>query len=101
MSTHPFGDYRNGAPGQEPFDKMQQIRDLLFGEFKRDNDARLALIEARVRELEAGLHRKLDAIQARLDALAGEVTDERRRSFDTLAQSLAELGDKVRRIGQE
>ncbi len=100
MSTSPFGDFRNGLSAHEPLeDKMQQIRDLLFGEFKRDSDARLALVEARVRELEQGLHRKLDAIQARLDALGDEVGAERRRSFDQLAQSMLELGEKVRRIG--
>jgi len=100
MSTQPFGDYRNGIAAHEPFeDKMQQIRELLFGEFKRDSDARLALIEARVRELEQGLHRKLDAIQASLETLSGDVAAERRRSLEQLAQSINELGDKVRRIG--
>jgi hypothetical protein len=102
MSTSPFGDYRNGSTGAEPFeDKMQQIRDLLFGEFKRDSDARLALIEARVRELEQGMHRKLDAIQASLDALSGDVTADRRRTLDLLAQNISELGERVRRIGAE
>ena len=102
MSTSPFGDYRNGTAAAEPFeDKMQQVRDLLFGEFKRDSDARLALIEARVRELEQGMHRKLDAIQASLDRLAGDVAADRRRSFEMLSQSIAELGDKVRRMGDE
>ena len=102
MSTSPFGDFRNGSGAIEPFDdKMQQIRELLFGEFKRDSDARLALIEARVRELEQGMHRKLDAIQASLDALSGSVTAARKRSLDQLAQSIGELSEKVRRIGSE
>jgi hypothetical protein len=101
MSTPPFGDYRNGMARSEPFeDKMQQIRELLFGEFKRDSDARLALIEARVRELEQGLHRKLDAIQASLEVLSSDVAAERRRSLDQLAESIDELGHKIRRIGQ-
>ncbi|MBS0241670.1 MAG: hypothetical protein JSS20_05790 [Proteobacteria bacterium] len=102
MSSSPFGEYRNGVSASEPLeDKMQQIRDLLFGEFKRDSDQRLALVEARVRELESGLHRKLDAIQARLDALASDVSADRRRSLDRLADSIAELGEKVRRIGAD
>jgi hypothetical protein len=102
MSTSPYGDYRNGSGLSEPFDdKMQQIRELLFGEFKRDSDARLALIEARVRELEQGMHRRLDAIQASLDALSGSVTVDRKHTLDQLAQSIAELGEKVRRIGAD
>ncbi len=102
MTTSMFGEFRNGSGSQDPFDdKMQQIRELLFGEFKRDSDARLALIEARVRELEQGLHRKLDAIQARLDAISAEVGNERRRDLDQLAESIAELSTKVRKIGND
>jgi hypothetical protein len=80
---------------------MHQIRELLFGEFKRDSDARLALIEARMRELEQGLHRKLDAIQSRLDLLAGDMVADRRQSFDDLARSVVELGERIGQIGRQ
>lgn len=99
MSSSPFGDFRNGIAANEQFDdKMHQIRELLFGEFKRDSDARLALIEAQVRELEQGVHRKLDAIQARLDELATDVAAERRQSFDDLSRAVLELGQRIGQI---
>ncbi|MEZ5817443.1 MAG: hypothetical protein R3D44_10205 [Hyphomicrobiaceae bacterium] len=99
MSTSSLSEFRNGAGAVEPFDdKMQQIRELLFGEFKRDSDARLALIEARVRELELGMNRRLDAIQSSLDNLSREVAADRKRSFEQLGQSISELGEKVRRF---
>ena len=102
MNNQPYGDLKNGNDLMEPFDdKMQQIRDLLFGEFKRDSDQRLALIEARVRELEQGLHRKLDAIQARLDALSGDMVADRRQSFDELSRQVVALGEKIGHIGRE
>jgi len=102
MNTSPLGDYRNGSGATEPFeDKMQQVRDLLFGEFKRDSDARLAVIEARLRELEQNMHRRLDAIQVSLDTLARDTSANRKQSFDNLAQTIGELGEKVRRIGIE
>ncbi|MFM9943537.1 MAG: hypothetical protein ACKVP7_29065 [Hyphomicrobiaceae bacterium] len=101
MSVSPYSDLRNGAPPRDLLDdKMEQIRELLYGEFKRDNDARIALLESRVRELEAGLHRKLDAIQARLDSLGSEIRNDRTAAFDELAASVTELGDKVRRISR-
>lgn len=101
MSTTPFGDLRNGALGREfGDDRMDQIRELLYGEFKRDNDARIALLEARVRELEAGLHRKLDAITDRLERLGTEIKDDRAATFNELAASVTELGDRVRRISR-
>jgi DNA anti-recombination protein RmuC len=86
------------APEEAVDDKLEQIRDLLYGEFKRDHDTRLKNLEAQVKELEAGLHRKLDAIQARVEALATEHTAERRTSFDELSRSIFELGDRIRRI---
>lgn len=102
MSTSPFGEKHNGAASGEPFDdKMQQIRELLFGETKRESDARIALIEARVRELEQSMHRRLEAIQASIDTLARDVGNDRKRSLEQLAQSISELGDKVRRIGTD
>jgi hypothetical protein len=92
-------ELRNGtAPEEAVDDKLEQIRDLLYGEFKRDHDTRLKNLEAQVKELEAGLHRKLDAIQARVEALATEHSTERRTSFDELSRSIFELGDRIRRI---
>ena len=103
MASTNLGDLRNGSgrDARDPLDdRMDQIRELLFGEFKRESDARIALIEARVRELETGLHRKLDAIQARLDSLGGEIRQDRNAAFDDLSQSVAELADRIRRISR-
>ncbi len=104
MSTSPFSDGRNGTASRESResfeDKMEQIRDLLYGEFKRDNDARIALIEARVRELDAGLHRKLDAIQAQLASISSEMKSDRTAAFDELSMSVFELGERIRRISR-
>jgi hypothetical protein len=102
MNTPQFGEYKNGKSQLETLDdKMHQIRELLFGEFKRDSDQRLALVEARVRELELGLHRKLDAIQARLDELSSEVVADRRQSFQELARSVVELGERIAGLGRQ
>lgn len=105
MSATSYNDMRNsvGNPGsRDPLeDKMEQIRELLFGEFKRDSDARIALIDARVRELETGLHRKLDAIQARLDTLGSEIKTDRNAAFDDLSISVSDLADRIRRIARD
>jgi DNA anti-recombination protein RmuC len=99
MNATPPTELRNGAaPDEAVDDKLEQIRDLLYGEFKREHDTRLKSLEAQVRELEAGLHRKLDAIQARVEAMASEHATERRTSFDELSRSIFELGDRIRRI---
>ena len=81
-------------------EKMEQVRELLVGEDLRRGEARLAAMEQQIRDIETSLSRRLDAIAARLEALAGEVDAERRTSFDELARCVASLGDEIRRIGK-
>jgi len=102
MNATSLGELRNGAaPHEATDDKLEQIRDLLYGEFKRDHEARLKVLEAHIKELEGGLYRRLEALQARVEALASETTSERRASFDELSRSIFELGDRIRRIHHE
>ena len=77
-------------------DKMEQIRELLFGEYERQNEVRFAELEARVKELELSLHQRLDALQARLDDLSATVADGHKSAFDELARGLNELGERIR-----
>lgn len=99
MNATSLGELRNGAASTEATDdKLEQIRDLLHGEFRRDHDGRLKALEARVTELAGDLQRKLDVLQARVEAMASESAAERRSSFDELSRSIFELGDRIRRI---
>ncbi len=96
----PFSALPNGASRQRAVsdEKMEQIRELLFGEFEQQTESRVRDLEARVRELEVGLHRRLDALQARLEALSGEVDTNQRTAHHEIAAGLSELAERVRRI---
>jgi hypothetical protein len=99
MNATPFSDFRTAALSASQSDeKMDQIRELLFGEYHRQNEARFALMEARVRELELAVHHRIDAIQGRVEQIVGQTTADQRATLDELAHGLAELGDRVRRI---
>lgn len=90
--TDGFADLSNGhhAPNRDPRDdQMDQIRDLLFGEFKRLSDERFAAIEAR-----------LSTLEARVSALAGEHVAQRRDTLDDLSRGIEELGAYVRRLSR-
>ena len=45
-------------------EKMNQVRDLLVGDFTRDMLARMMAMEARIRDLEVGLGQRLTALGA-------------------------------------
>ena len=94
-----MADLRRGITSEPvPDQQMEQIRDLLFGEFARQSDARIAMIEARYKELEQAVGHRLDAIHARLDALGGQLEAEQRTAFEELSHSVADLADRIRLI---
>lgn len=82
-------------------DKMDQIRELLHGEFRREALTKIATLEQRIRDLESAMQRRIDSAQLRLDSLAGELASERRAQFDELARAMIDMGERIRRIARE
>ena len=99
MNASSFAEFRTGSLSAVQNDeKMDQIRELLFGDYQRQSEARLAILEARLRELELAVHHRLDAIQGRVEQLAGQSEAGQRAAFDELSRGIAELGERIRRI---
>jgi hypothetical protein len=95
-------EIKNGANPRDLSDvKMDQIRELLFGEVQRQSEQRITLLEAKVRDMETSLQHRLDAMQARIDALAAETRGDRRSALDELARGITDLGDRVKRIPRD
>lgn len=80
--------------------KMEQVREILIGDSMRRIETRMAELEARVSEFELGISRQLDALEARIDGMAGETQGEQRAAFEDLARSISDLGDQVRSIAR-
>lgn len=78
--------------------RMEQIRELLHGDLKRQHEARITALEQRVRELETGIFAQLDALNARLESLSADVMNVRREHLDELARGFVDMGDRVRRL---
>jgi hypothetical protein len=97
-----FAEIKNGAAPRDPPDmKMDQIRELLFGEVQRQSEVRISTLEARVRELETAFQHSLDAMQVRIDALAAETRNDRNSALNEMARAISELGDRVKRIPRD
>lgn len=99
MNATSYAEFRN-AVGQavQHDDKLDQVRELLFGEYHRQSEARMALLEARIRELELGFLRRLEDVEQRVEAIAHKVDSDNRAAFDELARGIADLGERVRRF---
>jgi HPt (histidine-containing phosphotransfer) domain-containing protein len=95
MTAHSFSGNSTSTGQQAMSDsKMNQIRELLVGEYFQQ-------LEARIRQIETKLDQGLDAMQARIDALAAETNADSRTSFDELARNIEELARRIRQIPRE
>jgi polyhydroxyalkanoate synthesis regulator phasin len=75
---------------------MNQVRDLLMGDYVRASESRLAALEARVRDLETGIGQRLTSLHQRIETMASDHSNDRQACFDELAKSVLELSDKIR-----
>lgn len=98
MNATSFSEFRAVPGPYDQDDRLDQVRDLLFGEYQRQSEARLALMEARIRELEANLHRRLETLEQRTEQLLAKSDADQRAAFDDLARGIADLSDRVRRL---
>lgn len=101
MNATTFAELRQAtAAGSHSDQKMDQVRELLFGEYRRASEARLAHMEARVLELEREMRGRLSAMEAKLDALSTTTDRDRRRQFDELSRAIGELGAHIGTIAR-
>jgi hypothetical protein len=95
---HP--EFRTTSGRELTDEKMEQIRALLIGDVVQHLEARLAMLDDRVRDLEFGVLRRLETLETRMEALAGGAEGDRKATFEALAQSVNELGEQIRRISR-
>jgi hypothetical protein len=88
------------APKESSPDRMEQVRELLFGEQARIQEARIASIESRLRDLEGLVFRRVDALTARIETLAAETGSDRRAAFDELSRMVVDLSENIRRLSR-
>lgn len=101
MNAPSLSELRTSSAQRDTSDeKMEQIRELLIGQHVRESATRMAALESRMRDIELSLSRRLDALSARLEAMAAEAGAERRNTFDELSRGVAELGEHIRKISR-
>lgn len=70
-------------------ESIEQVRDLLFGVFRREIDARFA-----------GLERRMETLEQQLKAAQDAALLERQAAFDQLSRGVGALADEIRRISR-
>ncbi len=93
MNAPSLSEIRSAVGRELSDEKMDQVRELLVGDAVRR-------LEARITDVEVGIGRQLDALEARIEALAGASEGDRRATFEALAHSVGELSEQIRRISR-
>jgi phage host-nuclease inhibitor protein Gam len=75
--------------------KMDQIRELLFGDVARENDARLAALEARVQALENSFADQVSSLTRRIEIMTQESNARRREAFEDVARGVLAFAEGV------
>ena len=81
-------------------DRMEQVRQLLVGDHVRDMEIRMVALEQRLQDVDGSVARKLDAVSARIDALASQLDYDRRAAFSELSQGVLELSERLRAVSK-
>ena len=81
-------------------DRMEQVRQLLVGDHVRDMETRMVALEQRLQDVDGSVARKLDAVSARIDALASQLDYDRRAAFSELSQGVLELSERLRAVSK-
>lgn len=101
MNATSLSELRQQADQQTGQDqRMEQVRQLLFGDAVQALEVRIAALEANLKTLDQAVAEKLESIAGRVDALAGDLDTSHRTAFEQLSKSLLDLGERVRGIAK-
>jgi hypothetical protein len=77
---------------------VEQVRELLFGDHRRANDAAVKSLEDRLAAVTATLEARFADLERRLGELKSEQDQARGTHAETLGAALVELGAKIRSL---
>lgn len=100
MNAPSLNEIRSAQSRDITDEKMEQVREILVGDSVRRMEARVAFLEQRMNDFEVSIARQLDALEARIEGLAGASDASRRATFEELAASISQLGEQIRRISR-
>ena len=78
---------------------IDQVRELLFGEQKREHDHRLVELADSLHALEQRLSARLDELGRRLDELAETTKDDQAQTINSIGSAIANVGWQIAALG--
>ncbi len=102
LLTPSLGDEAAPVPatgGPVP-DTLEQVRELLYGDALRRHDRRLETAQDEVHALEQRMLKRLEEMQATIDALGRALRQEHGNSVRAIGGSIVDMGRQITAMGE-
>ncbi len=79
-------------------DPLDQVRELLFGEAKRNTEQNFHALEEKLEAMQADFLARIATLEKRLVDLSGEIVHDHAVSIDAIGSAIAQLGSTVQNL---
>lgn len=90
---------REEIPDNAPANTIDQVRDLLFGDAKREHDDRIAELDLTIKRLQSRVAEQLSAMEARMDAMSRTLSSRQDESLRQIGEAIVSLGRQISALG--
>ncbi len=87
------------ATDKGPADTIEQVRDLLFGEAKREHDDRIAELDLAIKSLNTRITEQLGAIETKMEAMSQALSSRHDESLRQIGEAIVAVGRQISALG--
>ncbi|MDQ8732697.1 hypothetical protein [Bradyrhizobium sp. LHD-71] len=78
---------------------IDKVRDLLFGEAKREHDGRIAELDLSIKDLNDRVAEQLRAIEAKMEAMSQALSSRQDESLRQIGEIIVSVGRQISSLG--
>lgn len=78
---------------------IDKVRDLLFGEAKREHDSRIAELDASMKAMNDHIAEKFKAMEAKMDAMSRALSSKHDESMRQIGEAFVSVGRQISSLG--
>lgn len=91
--------YSPQASDNAPGNTIEQVRDLLFGEAKREHDNRIADLDLTIKRMQSNIAEQLSAMEAKMEAMSQALSSRHDESLRRIGEAIVSLGHQISALG--
>lgn len=87
------------GPDEASANTIDKVRDLLFGEAKREHDNRIAELDATMKAMNDRIADQFKAMEAKMDAMSQALSSRHDESLRQIGEAIASVGRQISSLG--